>query len=230
MNLLELEAKKITKEKSEYTKHNAMFLEMKELQMKLNKKVNPNWISASYDFLLAAWVEAAEILTHIPWKWWKAPFTPDLEQVQLEIVDIFHFILSYAIIEGISFDYIYRVYEETDYKNVPTVLEGIESFIESILTSTYHELFPTFFELCSSCKLDFEKVYYLYIGKNILNMFRQNNGYKTGEYIKIWNGKEDNYYLSELIQEYIENKRYGPNISEELYEDLTTLYSTYKHS
>ena len=37
------------------------------------------------------------------------------------------------------------------------------------------------------------------MGKNILNVFRQNNGYKDGSYIKIWNGKEDNEVMSEIL-------------------------------
>jgi hypothetical protein len=37
------------------------------------------------------------------------------------------------------------------------------------------------------------------MGKNCLNVFRQENGYKKGEYTKIWYGKEDNHYLVEFL-------------------------------
>ncbi|MCA4256954.1 dUTP diphosphatase, partial [Acinetobacter baumannii] len=40
-----------------------------------------------------------------------------------------------------------------------------------------------------------------YLGKNVLNEFRQKNGYKTGNYKKIWNKHEDNYYLFKIINE-----------------------------
>ena len=35
--------------------------------------------------------------------------------------------------------------------------------------------------------------------KNVLNFFRQDNGYKEGSYRKEWNGREDNEYLVEII-------------------------------
>ena len=47
----------------------------------------------------------------------------------------------------------------------------------------------------------FEELFALYIGKNMLNRFRQNNGYKTGEYRKLWSGREDNEHLIELLEE-----------------------------
>jgi hypothetical protein len=41
-------------------------------------------------------------------------------------------------------------------------------------------------------------LYRLYVGKNILNQFRQDHGYKEGSYIKIWNGVEDNLVMKEI--------------------------------
>ena len=35
----------------------------------------------------------------------------------------------------------------------------------------------------------------------MLNRFRQNNGYKSGEYRKLWQGREDNEHLIELLDE-----------------------------
>ena len=37
--------------------------------------------------------------------------------------------------------------------------------------------------------------------KNALNEFRQLNGYKNGTYIKIWNGKEDNVIMQDILEE-----------------------------
>ena len=37
------------------------------------------------------------------------------------------------------------------------------------------------------------------IGKNVLNFFRQDNGYKDGTYVKTWNGREDNEHLVDLV-------------------------------
>lgn len=37
-----------------------------------------------------------------------------------------------------------------------------------------------------------DSIYRSYLVKNVLNSFRNNNGYKNGTYKKIWNGEEDN--------------------------------------
>jgi len=49
-----------------------------------------------------------------------------------------------------------------------------------------------FFELAYLGALNTTQLYRLYVGKNILNQFRQDHGYKEGHYVKIWNGLEDN--------------------------------------
>ena len=37
--------------------------------------------------------------------------------------------------------------------------------------------------------MTYDELFSLYIGKNVLNGFRQNNGYKSGEYRKLWQGR-----------------------------------------
>ena len=48
--------------------------------------------------------------------------------------------------------------------------------------------------------MPFDELFEIYVGKNVLNMFRQDNGYKEGTYKKIWNGREDNEHLSDIIK------------------------------
>ena len=50
-------------------------------------------------------------------------------------------------------------------------------------------------------EMPFDELYEIYVGKNVLNMFRQDNGYKEGTYNKVWNGREDNEHLIELLEE-----------------------------
>lgn len=57
-----------------------------------------------------------------------------------------------------------------------------------------------FFELCALMGLGFEELYFTYLGKNVLNKFRQDNGYKDGSYVKIWDGKEDNEVMLNIIK------------------------------
>jgi hypothetical protein len=47
--------------------------------------------------------------------------------------------------------------------------------------------------------MDLDELFRQYVGKNTLNFFRQDHGYKEGSYIKIWNGEEDNEILASLV-------------------------------
>ena len=46
-----------------------------------------------------------------------------------------------------------------------------------------------------------EALYKYYMAKMCLNIFRQENGYRDGTYRKVWNGKEDNQYLKEILDD-----------------------------
>ena len=48
--------------------------------------------------------------------------------------------------------------------------------------------------------LDSDSLFTAYVGKNVLNFFRQDHGYKDGSYHKQWDGREDNEHLSELLE------------------------------
>src|SRR5262249_60428745 len=59
---------------------------------------------------------------------------------------------------------------------------------------------PLVVALFEGCELDADSLYTSYVSKNILNHFRQDNGYKTGEYVKMWRGLEDNAHMEELLK------------------------------
>ena len=48
--------------------------------------------------------------------------------------------------------------------------------------------------------MSFEDLYLGYVGKNVLNFFRQDHGYKDGSYIKKWGQLEDNEHLINIIR------------------------------
>ena len=50
-------------------------------------------------------------------------------------------------------------------------------------------------------ELPFDELFKMYVGKNVLNFFRQDHGYKDGSYIKVWNGREDNEHLADILAE-----------------------------
>lgn len=62
-------------------------------------------------------------------------------------------------------------------------------------------LLRDFFDLTKMSGLDSGMLYRLYVGKNILNQFRQDHGYKEGTYIKEWNGTEDNAVMKQIWEE-----------------------------
>jgi hypothetical protein len=67
----------------------------------------------------------------------------------------------------------------------------------------------------------FEDLYVGYISKNVLNTFRQDNGYQTGTYIKNWDGVEDNEYLISLALKLDPN---NGSFSSDLYDAMKKAY------
>jgi hypothetical protein len=60
------------------------------------------------------------------------------------------------------------------------------------------------------------------VGKNVLNFFRQDNGYKEGTYVKNWDGREDNEHLSELVAAMDHG---APDFAEQVYAVLAERYA-----
>jgi hypothetical protein len=79
-------------------------------------------------------------------------------------------------------------------------------------------LVSKFFGVAQLSGLDLEKLYLLYIGKNILNTFRQDHGYKEGSYLKLWEGREDNVLMQEILESH---KDISPEM---LYKKLEEVY------
>jgi hypothetical protein len=78
----------------------------------------------------------------------------------------------------------------------------VEDLIKSLFVNDATEiLMQKFIEVAMQSDLNLDSLYMLYIGKNILNRFRQDYGYKEGSYIKIWNGEEDNVVMQRILEE-----------------------------
>lgn len=170
------------------------------MQDDMNTKVHPQWREQGFAWHRAIWVELAEMLDHYGWKWWKHQ-TPDIEQVHLELIDIFHFGLSARLVTGQSVTAIADEIsaELVTPKPAETFAETIETMVASTLATKSFDV-PTFAGLMQQTELSFEELFRHYVGKNVLNFFRQDHGYKTGEYIKVWNGKEDNEVLMDVLR------------------------------
>lgn len=184
---------------------------MLDLQDKMNKKVNPNWLKAGYGFMRAAMVESVEAIEHHGWKWWKAQ-DKDLPQLQMECVDIWHFALSHIIIANdgniaVSADKIAQELQAKqseltfDGKTYSFATQGLLDNLELMTGLAAAKRFDVslFMQIIEQCELDSDELFRQYVGKNILNFFRQDHGYKEGTYIKEWHGREDNEHLVEVL-------------------------------
>ncbi len=172
---------------------------MLEMQDAMNTRVHAQWFEQGFEYYRAIWVECAEMLDHYGWKWWKHQ-QPDIAQVQLELVDIFHFGLSCKILENNDFQALSSAMAE----EMQSPLMGGD-FKESLEILAAHALNNKGFDVASftgclvQCDMSIDSLYRSYIGKNCLNFFRQDHGYKDGTYLKIWNTREDNEHLVEII-------------------------------
>jgi dimeric dUTPase (all-alpha-NTP-PPase superfamily) len=176
-------------------------LVMLELQDAMNTRVNSGWRRANNEWYRAIWTESAEMLDHYGWKWWKHQ-EPDLDQVRLELVDILHFAMSDYLLQNNDNDAVAsRILEEMA---SPDSITDIRLAIEMMAQSTIANRsmhFSVFANIMELIEMDFDQLYRMYVGKNVLNFFRQDHGYKDGSYIKLWQGREDNEHLAELLTE-----------------------------
>ncbi|MBV34688.1 MAG: dUTP diphosphatase [Rickettsiales bacterium] len=172
---------------------------MLEMQHAMNTKVHEKWFDQNYEWYRAIWIECAEMLEHFGWKWWKHQ-KPDVDQVKMELVDIFHFGLSSRIDGELSFE---EIAEELAGEMLePLVKDDFKQTLEVLAGQAvlYQHFDGTSFAGCmAQIEMPFEELFKSYVGKNTLNFFRQDNGYKDGSYIKEWNGQEDNEVLVEIL-------------------------------
>lgn len=179
------------------------------LQARMNAKVNPDWLNAGYPYLRAAVVEGAEAMEHRGWKWWKKQHC-DLEQLRMELVDIWHFTLSHILLEtrGDQAAALDRLLASDD--TAALTFDGKPYLIAELDLLTKLELsiglavsrrisIPLFAALLTDCEMSWKDLFCQYVGKNVLNFFRQDNGYKEGVYRKLWDGREDNEHLVEIM-------------------------------
>lgn len=196
--------------------------EMFLLQKKLNDSTNGvNWelgvnkFDKEINWLRCIHMEVSELIESTPWKHWKnIAAQPDLNNIHVELVDIWHFLMSYILQEtnipkAVSLVNTHCIYEANDNIDIKQMIKESEklSYIALAIETGNMPAFTgverfidQFFRACKVSGLSFSWLQKLYIGKNCLNQFRQDNGYKEGTYEKVWNGKEDNVVLVEVLE------------------------------
>ena len=206
--------------------------EMYRLQDKLNCDTNGSqWASSGVtkegrviNWLRCIYMETAEAIDSLNWKHWKDIHSEDdIANLKVELVDIWHFMISEHIVR-VGLD---KAIEEAkrDITNVSQQADEVIAdkffFLEEVMRKAVNGDFPYIEFLQAVDKVEaftMQDVYTLYIGKNCLNKFRQDHGYKDGSYVKMWNGKEDNVYMQIALEE---NSDLG---FESLYKKLESIY------
>ena len=176
-------------------------LTMLDMQDAMNSRVNADWRNANNAWYRAIWTECAEMLDHYGWKWWKHQ-QPELDQVRLELVDIIHFAMSdYLLGQSDNDSVAERIIAELgDAGKETDIRVAIENMAQTTIANRSMH-FSEFANVMNLIEMDFDHLYRMYVGKNVLNFFRQDHGYKDGSYVKVWWGKEDNEHLAELMAE-----------------------------
>ncbi len=204
-------------------------LNMLQMQHRMNTRVHEYWVAQNFEWYRAAWIECGELMDHVGYKWWKKQ-TPDMEQVRLEVVDIWHFGLSALfdadtdlprLAERISADFDAAPTLENDPEfTVARIHDATEALARHALASKTFSV-PMFAALMRACGLSAGDLYRHYVGKNVLNFFRQDHGYQEGTYVKHWQGREDNEHLSELLESLDDA---APDFPEQVYQALESRY------
>ncbi|MBN2815279.1 MAG: dUTP diphosphatase [Campylobacterales bacterium] len=218
---------------------------MLQLQNQLNDATNgEDWTKGftknarKINWKRCIYMECAEMIDSFSWKHWKSlEQEADWDNLQIEVVDVWHFIMSLAIenyaqnmrggVEDLALNIANSKAFETlneaqaEYDTQDNIIEKVENIMRLALDSTntaLEELIDEFFDLVVMSGLELQSLYRLYVGKNILNQFRQDNGYKEGTYIKVWDGEEDNVVMKRIWEE---NGDIKPDV---LYKELTKVY------
>lgn len=223
-----------------------MIFSMLQMQQRLNDQTcGLNWENGYtkegkiINWKRCIYMECAELIDSFAWKHWKNIKAPlNLDNAVIEIVDIWHFVMS-LMLENYKINLgedaiklakdICAVSGFNDFCKEPFALDensqyeiinDIEALIHkcSGFDSKISDILTNYFRISLKCGVNLSVLYQFYVGKNVLNKFRQDNGYKQGSYKKIWNGKEDNEMVSEILAN-------GAKEPDEIYNKLCEIYN-----
>ena len=73
----------------------------------MNEEQKTEWI---LNYCWAMSQELAELTDSVPWKWWAKYQKFDEQNARVEVVDLFHFLISMAQVLGMSADDVFNAY------------------------------------------------------------------------------------------------------------------------
>ena len=88
------------------------------LQEQLNRKIGVEMSGMSdeqktewiLNYIRAMQQELAELTDSVPWKWWAKYQEFDKQNAKVEIIDLFHFLISMAQVMGMTADDVHNAY------------------------------------------------------------------------------------------------------------------------
>lgn len=94
------------------------FEELFRMQQALNERIGVHTTAMSEEeqtkwllnYSRAMSQEMAELIDSVPWKWWAKYQKFDTQNAKVEVVDLFHFLISMAQVLGMSADDVYNAY------------------------------------------------------------------------------------------------------------------------
>ena len=89
-----------------------------EMQSALNKRIGIETVGMTQEqkvqwvlnYTRALQQESAELVDSVPWKWWANYQKYDEQNARVEVVDMFHFLISIAQVLGMSAEDVYQAY------------------------------------------------------------------------------------------------------------------------
>ena len=107
-----------------FDKQNELFKKQLENSAAVNKMKNLYDIKEPFDgyriFMLSTALlhEAVELQRETSWKWWKKETKTDIDKVQEEIIDIWHFVIQVSIEAGLDPKKLIEKYMEKNRENL----------------------------------------------------------------------------------------------------------------
>lgn len=213
------------------------------MQDQLNCYIHPEWKKQNFDWNFAIIDECREIKEHLGWKWWKENYQCGLteqnrKQVQLEVIDILHFVLSRVIAdEWFEKDILRWFNEGAPWAESTTMNEMVYCMLNEAVNHGV-DICECWTALAILSGLTTEQVIETYTQKFVLNKFRQDHGYKDGSYCKEWEvgfmpglntsrfcKNEDNEVLAFLVNRFT-SLGWDTTDEQALYKELELLYNS----
>lgn len=200
-----------------------------DLQDKANRiMAGDDWVSEDIDWVTCAMVELGESVTWTGYKHWKK-VEHNWHQAFVEVVDSYHFMLSFAISRGVkpqdtwSADlsaavldrcrYSVEQFKRADGLNAQKTLvkKAVKKLLkfclaaednQTLYADDHHPRHVVVHHLYAAAAMGFspEDFFNAYVPKNTLNLFRQDNGDREGTYPRMWHFKGEEIEDNQVVE------------------------------